>query len=684
MNDTDSNNTNQKENKESLLIPKLNMENKNVEKTKDSAEKVTSINTSKNNKEPKKVKKKKRMSKKLKIVLLTFFLVFVLVVSFGVYVGYLGYNTYQKALVVRADAMRLVDAGKAQNLPLVKEEMVKTRSSFDSFADAYSKLTWLSRMPYLGEYVKDGSHGIAAAYHGFDSMDIMIEAVEPYADILGLNGVDDGTQTAQERLDFVVSTLPALIPQADLLSEKVTLLRDEVDMIDPERYPEEFQGIAVRSQLTQAIELIDQGEILLSQGKPLLKVAPDLLGTEESRTYLVLFQNDKELRATGGFITAYSIARVERGKFEPVASNDIYNLDNLYRPTIPAPEPIITMLKGPYLISPNLRLRDMNWSPDFKESMDLFLKEAEKVGVEDIDGIVAVDTQAVVNILDVIGPIDVPGYGEFSTNTDDRCNCPQIVYELESFADVEGAVVWDQNDPTKIIFAPDNYENRKVIIGPLMNSILSNALGQSKEKIPALFEAGMNSVLEKNVLLYMVDEEEQRAVEEFGIGGTIKPFEGDYLHINDSNLGGRKSNLYVEQEVEHEIEIENDGTVTKTVLITYTNTEEHDGWLNSVLPSWVRIYVPEGSELIDVSGLSDIEETYVELGKTVFAGSYELRPKGVAQIELTYTLPFKVQDTYNLFIQKQPGTDMPVHTIILDNYEESITLDIDKKLEIEL
>ena len=368
-----------------------------------------------------------------------------------------------------------------------------------------------------------------------------------------------------------------------------------------------------------------------------------------------------------------------------MSSNDIYNLDSNYRPSIKAPDPIVDMLQGPYRLSPYLRLRDMNWSPDFEESMDLFLEEARDAGVGEIDGIIAVDTQAVVNLLDVIGPIGVPGYGNFSTETDPRCNCPQVVYELESFADVEGAIVWDQNDPTKIIFAPDNYENRKVIIGPMMNSILSNALGQSKEKIPALFEAGFDSLLEKHVLFYLVDDEEQLAAESFGIAGTIAETEGDYLHISDANLGGRKSNLYVNQQVEQDIDIDRDGNVTKTVTVTYTNTEKHDGWLNSVLPSWVRVYVPEGSELIDVQGLEESIDPYNELGKTVFAGQYSLRPEGVVKIIYTYKLPYKAEgETYDLLVQKQPGTDMPLHIITLGKQSEELFLRTDKEFSFKL
>ena len=86
-----------------------------------------------------------------------------------------------------------------------------------------------------------------------------------------------------------------------------------------------------------------------------------------------------------------------------------------------------------------------------------------------------------------------------------------------------------------------------------MNSILANSLGQPKEKLPALADAAFKSLLEKHILFYLYDAKAQAGVEAFGVAGEIKSYDGDYLHINDSNLGGRKSNLYVTQEVEQDI-----------------------------------------------------------------------------------------------------------------------------------
>jgi len=615
--------------------------------------------------------------------------IFLFLLGVAIVLSFLFYRVYQRATAVRASVSGTLEAYRAQDLPKIKAELKNSKDSLTDLQNAYKAVTFLRFVPFLGAYLSDGEHAISGVQYGLDAAQILVAVVEPYADIIGFKPnasgePEGGLETTQDRLDFVIKTIPDVIPKADELAERIVAARVEIDQIDPSRYPLKFAGNEIRPKIQRGIELVDLGAELITSGKPLLAAVPYLLGVDESRRYLIIFQNDKELRPTGGFMTAYAIATVEKGKFEPVTSSDMYNLDAKYFATQRASSPIITYLKGPYLISKNYRLRDLNWSPDFAESMNLFVKEIEKVGIRDIDGIIAVDTQLLVNLLDVIGPIGVSGFGNFSTEIISECNCPQVIYELESFADIEGPIVWSENEPGKIVFAPPNYDNRKKIIGPLMNSILANALGQPKDKLPALFAAAFKSLTEKHVIFYMLDESAQKGVESFGIAGRIKDYEGDYLHINDANLGGRKSNLYVTQEVVQAIEIAKDGTVEKTVTITYKNPEKYDGWLNSVLPNWVRIYVPKGSELIALEGIDDKQEPYEEFGKTVFAGFFKLRPEGLAKVTVKYKLPFTVDKEYKMFIQKQPGTDAPLYSIKIGKQEEELFLRTDKELKFKI
>ncbi len=599
-----------------------------------------------------------------------------------------GLIVYSKGIGLKKSVNALMDAGKSQDLNKIETELSKTKTSLKKLKSSFVLISPFRIIPFFGSYVSDANHLINAGLYGMDASDIVLTTIEPYADLLGLTGgkeeEGDGTKTAKDRIDFIVKSIPDLIPNIDKISEKTQLIEKELSEINPERYPVRMGKTEARSKVKSGLEMFKEAAGFITNGKPLLEAAPYLLGIDEERTYLLLFQNDKELRPTGGFLTGYSIMKVDKGTFSPVSSSDIYNLDAKYKPTVVAPDPIIEYLKGPYALSDKLRLRDMNWSPDFAESMKLFTDEAESVGITDIDGVISVDTQVLVYLLDAIGKIGVPGFGNFSTEIDARCDCPNVIYELESFADVEGPVVWDPAGTGKIIYAPANYDNRKKIIGPLMNSVLANAMGQPKEKLPKLFEAVFKSLIEKHVLFYIFDTKTQDAVTSFGIAGTIKDFSGDYIHINDANLGGRKSNLYVTNEITQEYETSKDGYIEKTLTLTYKNPMKQDGWLNSVLPNWVRIYVPKGSTLISFEGAEAKAEPYEEFGKTVFAGYFQLRPEGVSKLTLRYKLPIKAKGEIDLLIQKQPGLDAPLYTIISGKTEEEFFLKTDKEINVKL
>lgn len=649
---------------ETILIPKITMEKDEIKEM------------------PKAVDQRRRGRKGIKIIKI----IAIVLLVFVIITGFLFWGVYKDAMDVKAQAQRLKDSLSQKDLNVTSSELVKIKDDLNRLDKSYSKLAFTKIIPFIGSFYRDGEHIINASFHGIDSGEILLDSVKPYADIIGFKGTGNEetriVRTAQDKIDFIIKTMPEIVPKIDGLSGKVNLMNEEIDKINPDRYPKTVRGIIVRDNLVRGKELLGTIAGLIEDGKPLLENTDYFLGVESPRTYMVIFQNDKELRPTGGFITAYTIARVDKGRFDPISSDDIYDLDNKYTPVIKAPEQFPKYLKGIYVALNRFRLRDMNWSPDFEESMNMFSTEIKKVGVKNIDGIIAVDTQMLVYLLDVLGKVSVPGYGDFSTNIVSECKCPQVIYELESFADNEGAVVWSENEPGKIVFAPENYGERKKIIGPLMNSILSATLGLPDEKMPLLFEAVVKSFTQKHALFYLFDEEAESAVKAFGIGGEIKNYpNGDYLYINDANLGGRKSNLYVTQEIVYEVN-KKDGYIENDLTITYKNPEKQDGWLNSVLPNWVRIYVPKGSEVLENDGFGEFVAPYEEYGKTVFAGFVSVRPQGVSKVSIKYKVPLKLDREYKLYIQKQPGKDAPLYSISFGKLSEEFSLKTDKEIRL--
>jgi hypothetical protein len=233
-------------------------------------------------------------------------------------------------------------------------------------------------------------------------------------------------------------------------------------------------------------------------------------------------------------------------------------------------------------------------------------------------------------------------------------------------------------------------EERKDVIGKLMFATVQKALGVS----PSVYWGPLTQTLleqtnQKHILFYMHDEDMQKAFESIDFAGRIKDTDGDYLHINDTNFAGAKSNLFVQHFITHEVDIDKDGTVTKTITIDYKNPSEPSNCnledvglcLNGLLRNWLRIYVPKGSELISFEGSETEAVTKEDLGKTVFEGFLTVAPKSSSQVIVKYKLPFKVSDNYSLLIQKQPGTSGHEFTSIVNGkQDEPIKLTTDQTL----
>ncbi len=604
----------------------------------------------------------------------------ILLVIFGVLVvvGYIGYTKVQalsnQGKSLQDSLSQSYDALKAQDLVGAKAKLEEGRTKFAQLQKTYTELAFMRVIPGAHWYYQDGEHALNAGSSGLEAADIALQAIEPYADVLGFSGAGSFTGgSVENRIQIALATLSKITPVIDQLSAKLETVNTELAAIDERRYPVSFRGKNIRSKITTVKELTLQASQAVKEGKPVLEVLPYIAGADGKRKkYLVLFQNDKELRPTGGFLTAYATLFVENGHVTPEKSDDIYELDKKFRnkPAIPA------ILKTYLKTESRWNLRDMNLSPDFKNSMDIFWSYFKQLPGEphDIDGIIVVDTHVLENLVALLGPVEVPGYGTFSAENDKRCDCPQIIYALSEIVD----------RPTPYI-----RENRKGIIGPMMQAVLAKAYGAPKQIWPDLFKNAWANVEGKHVQFYFFDEKAQRAAESVNAAGRVKltPEDSDYLFIVDTNLGGAKSNLFVEPSVEQDIDLPSNGRVKKTITITYKNPfapsncnlEAGQLCLNGKLTDWVRIYLPQGAQVEQSLGFDDgTTKTSEELEHSVYEGVFTLQPLNQAKIKLTYTVPYTNAKEYKLFVQKQGGAEDIKHLLRVNGVEQELIVDKDQ------
>lgn len=597
----------------------------------------------------------------------------------GGLVGAMGLWTYGKVKLIQADAQAAAAEGrvvfdnfKGQNLPEAKAHLSVVQERLNSAESTYKQLAIYGKIPFAKKYYQDGEAGIQAAHAGVRAGMKFFEAVEPHADLLGFTGEEQYFGTTEDRIGLVLETLSQIAPQLDGIAAEIHTVKENLDTIDPQDYPENLKGYPIRSLLQQAKVGADGAELALNEARPALERLPAIAGAEGRRKYLVIFQNDNELRPTGGFMTAYAVVFVENGKVTPEKSDDIYELDQKFRNKPPIPEVL-----GKYLTSETRwNLRDMNMDPNFEKSMQTFYEHYSTISGEpkDIDGIIAVDTELLKKIVDVIGPVEVPGYGTFSTQTLPFCDCPQIIYAL-----------------SEIIDRPTPYlrENRKGILAPMMQSIIQKTYATPRDAWPMLGQIGWEGIQGRHLQMYFFDEKDQQAARAVNAAGIVPkiPAEGDYLAVIDANLAGAKSNLFIETSSETKVLGVENGRVRKEVELTYRNTqppsncnlEAGELCLNGLLNDWSRWYVPKGVEVEDALGFQDGHtiDTSNE-GYDIIEGFFTVAPLAQTKVRITYSVPYTLTDRYQLTIQKQGGLDIVSHQIVTPWGTEELDLAQDK------
>ncbi len=618
------------------------------------------------------VEKKTFLPKKLLIVIgvvLTVFLILGLLAGIPLYRAYQGgQKAYQLAIGIKEAAQTQDIKKTAKAVTATKNQMIVVRKDLTA-------VSWAKFIPFLGSFISDLAHFASAGQYGLEAGEIMASAVEPYADILGLKGQGLAAGgTTEDRIAKMVETLDKVTPQMDQIAQKIDLMQKEMKPIDPHRYPETMAGKAVRSKIVEVKEIISVVDDLFAQARPMIKKIPDLLGAKGEIKYLVLFQNDKELRPTGGFITAYAVFRVDKGRIRLDGADDIYKLDDTVTKHVAPPDAIAR-----YLNVYGWRFRDANFSPDFLSSMKTFADiYANSTAKKTIAGIIAVDTQFLTALMDVLGPVNIYGTN-FTTQKVSVCDCPMVIYELLKQAGM-----------------PRNYwtDNRKDMVGILLQAIMKKALDAPSEANAKIFQAGLAQAQQKHLLVYFHDPDVQKGVEALGFAGRIKVVEGDYLHVSDANLGGAKSNLFVKESVTQDVSVTDFGaSVNLTLNYKYPRSadncslERKEGLcLAGIYRDYLRVYLPIGAIIEEVKGFENKSRTFEDLGHTVVDGYFTVVPQGLAKIQVRYKVPgeFKKNKLYQSLIQKQPGTDAIPYKVTINGKTQEFDLLEDKQISAQL
>ena len=507
------------------------------------------------------------------------------------------------------------------------------------------------------------------------------------ASLIGLGekaeGVFSRVETGREVSEAALSLIEAGIRLQKIYSEKSDSVKEEFR--DSQRLlksavlvfrkieAEKIQGFEFLREIKKIEPLME----MFVAGEP---VSEDLLGFTDEKKYLILFQNNMELRPGGGFIGSYGILRIKNAKVLDFSIHDVYSADGQLKAHVEPPFPIRR-----YLPSVNWYLRDSNFDIDFPTNARnaaylLSLETSEK-----LDGVIAFDVSFIKEILETVGSVEVTDYKE-TVNSGNFYTLTQKYVERDFF--------------------PGSTQ-KKDFLNSLYKSIQRSFETKKNINYFGLLQKVSEGILGKHLMLTFENVGASKIFSTNGWSGSILDNRrqesgvfNDFLGVSEANLGVNKANFFVSRRVYYSLSIDKDRGVTSEAEIVIDN--KSSGASGGDYENYIRFILPEAASLekVKIDGKetptkdaitnpsiyeaknfnpgSELEvESSIQHGKRVI-GFITNIPKGKKRtISITYSLPKASFDEgrmdYSLMFYKQPGTEDTPVTVRL-NYPDNMRL----------
>ncbi len=384
-------------------------------------------------------------------------------------------------------------------------------------------------------------------------------------------------------------------------------------------------------------------------------ILPDVLGYRSPKTYLFLFQNNGELRPTGGFIGSVGELTVSKGLAKSFVIHDVYDVDGQLK----------THSEPPFIVrrflQPHLYLRDSNFSPDFQETATTAAALYHQSVGKTVDGVIATDYDVLRSIISATGPLYIP-------------SLDRTIDEQNGFEFIQSTI--------EESFFPGSSQKKdllKEIWGQLSLKLQNpkNALAVAM-LLPSLIE-------EKHILFSIKEPLLQEAFSVQGYGGTILSSTenqentlNDYFALNEANIGVNKANIHIDRTVNITQVLDTD-KLTSNVVVNLENTgeEEYKVYLRVIVPSesaFESLQI-DGKEEETVNGITNpqqyeatsfrvpqqterFEEVFKDKKMIGFIFTVPRKTKKSYTIKYSRDIKLPLKEfSYNFIYQTQPGTN---------------------------
>ncbi len=389
-----------------------------------------------------------------------------------------------------------------------------------------------------------------------------------------------------------------------------------------------------------------------------------LFTSKQERTYFILLQNNRELRPTGGFIGSYIKTKIKDAVISEFIVKDVYSSDSKLKGFVEPPQEI-----KEYLGESGWYLRDSNWDPDFPTTAQQVEWFVEKEEGEMIDGIIAINTLVIQDLLRILGPIHLEDY-EIKVSYDN----------LTSVADYY----------SEVNFFPGSSQ-RQDFLASLVTSLWGEVESSSPSQKFEVLKVIYDSLQKGETLIYLDRPKEQKMINDLGWDGRLNRSKCDKVKdiyscisqsiaVTEANVGINHANQYTSRETDIRMEVDNN--LKTTINIQYENSGQNENWPGGEYKNYLRIYVDKNNSLqsviVDGKELNSHEidlKSQHDLLSIGFLLKVPIKQKSTAEITLVRSDVSESSSSHlEILVQKQPGIGeqpLSLSLILPDNFNLS-------------
>ncbi|GAB2779685.1 DUF4012 domain-containing protein [Nocardioides salsibiostraticola] len=313
----------------------------------------------------------------------------VLAVVAAAFTGWQAFNVQKDLAQAESSVNRIQRALDNDDVVARDAAIDELTSAASDAADTTSGPWWgaLTLVPLIG----DDFEGIEVLSSSLDL--IASEGIRPVAD--SVSSLDDITKNGRINLQKLKTLQEPLRRATSAFSDA----NSEVSALDSAGYFGTFG-----SRFDEYAERLDSAASSIASADKAAEVLPSMLGGNGPRDYLLIFQNNAEIRATGGLPGSWALVHADNGKLDLTEQGSASDFGRKVRPVLPITaeeDDVYSDLLGVFF-------QDAGFTPDFPRASQLWNAHwSAKYPERPLDGILALDPVGLSYLIEGTGPVTV-------------------------------------------------------------------------------------------------------------------------------------------------------------------------------------------------------------------------------------------------------------------------------------